>query len=385
MNIFLAIATSFLIGFLITPILVRVLKKMQIMDAPGGRKIHDGFIPSMGGIAIIVATFISVFSFFQYQQLLEIRYFLAAFALIFFIGLRDDMVDLTAVQKLVGQLVATYMVVIMSDIRISSLYGFMGVYELPLLISYAITFFTIIALTNSFNLIDGLDGLAGTISLITFVFLGWWFMDAGVQSYGLFALILVGGIVSFLMFNWHPAKIFMGDTGSLSLGFALSTLTVLFIDTNGTMSEFQGWKFYAPIASGVALLIIPVYDTARIFTKRALKGKSPMAPDKGHVHHFLLRMGMRHDQVTITLGLIKMSFIVLIFAGHNLNDHILLPIVLLTALAMGFRLDALTLKRVKEICRSSPPVLSAIQKAKFASKKPVIQANILRKAKISNN
>jgi UDP-N-acetylmuramyl pentapeptide phosphotransferase/UDP-N-acetylglucosamine-1-phosphate transferase len=187
------------------------------------------------------------------------------------------------------------------------------------------------------------------------------------------------------MFNWHPAKIFMGDTGSLSLGFALSTLTVLFIDTNGTMSEFQVGKFYAPIASGVALLIVPVYDTTRIFIKRALKGKSPLTPDKCHVHHFLLRMGLKHDQVTITLGLVNFVFIGLIFAGRNLDDHILLPIVLLSALVMGFRLDAITLRRVKEICRKSPRVLATKSLVKQISKKPVIQPEILRKAKINDN
>lgn len=385
MNIFLAISTSILIGFLITPMLVFLLHKMKIVDAPGGRKIHDGFIPSMGGIGIIVATFISIFAWIQYEQLLEIRYFLAAFSLIFFVGLRDDMVNLNAVQKLLGQLVATYIVVVMSDIRISSLYGFMGVYDLPLFVSYAITFFTIIVLTNSFNLIDGLDGLAGAISLIILLFLGWWLIEAGVESYGGFALILFGGVLAFLMFNWHPAKIFMGDTGSLSLGFALSTLTVLFIDTNGTMSEFQGWKFYAPIASGVALLILPVYDTARIFIKRISKGKSPFAPDKSHVHHFLLRMGMRHDQVTIKLVLIKLGFISLIFAGHNLNDHILLPIVVLSALVMGFWMDALTLKRVKENCRNSPAVLSRLPKQIQLSIKPDIQRRILEKIEEREN
>lgn len=387
MNIFLGIITSYLLGFFFIPVLIYMLHKMKIVDTPGGRKIHDESIPSMGGIGIVLAAFISFFSFTQYQQLLEIRYFLVAFGLIFFVGMRDDMVNLTAVQKVLGQLMATYIVVVMSDIRISSLYGFMGVYDLPLLVSYAITFFTIVVLTNSFNLIDGLDGLAGAISLIILLFLGWWLIDAGLESYGGFALILLGAVLAFLMFNWHPAKIFMGDTGSLILGFALSTLTVLFIDTNGTMNEFQGWKFYAPIASGVALLILPVYDTARIFTKRISKGKSPFAPDKSHVHHFLLRMGMRHDQVTITLVLIKLGFISLIFAGHNLNDHILLPIVVLSALAMGFWMDALTLKRVKENCRNSPKVLSRLPKPRqsLPSRKPNIQREIIENSNTSEN
>jgi UDP-N-acetylmuramyl pentapeptide phosphotransferase/UDP-N-acetylglucosamine-1-phosphate transferase len=384
MVIFLAVSTAFLIGFLLTPIVILVLKKMELMDSPGGRKIHSGFIPSMGGISFVIATFIAVLSWLDAQYIMEIRFLLAAFGLMFFVGLRDDMVNMSAFQKLAGQFIAAYLVVVMADIRFTSLYGFMGIYDLPLWISYGLSFFTILVLTNSFNLIDGLDGLAGSISLVTFLFLGWWFFEADLMSYAVFSLILVGAVLSFLVYNWHPAKIFMGDTGSLSLGFALSVLTVLFIDKNGTMASFEGWKFNAPIASGVALMIIPIYDTSRIFIKRTMNGKSPMAPDKSHVHHFLLRMGLRHDQVTITLVLIKCAFIGLIFLGAGLNDYILLPIVILGAIALGLRLDTITLKRVKKLNKNSPPILSKRVKKKSTSK-PNIQINVLEKVKISDN
>ncbi|WP_373521476.1 glycosyltransferase family 4 protein [Aquiflexum sp.] len=384
MVIFLAVSTAFLIGFLLTPIVILVLKKMELMDSPGGRKIHNGFIPSMGGISFVIATFIAVLSWLDAQYIMEIRFLLAAFGLMFFVGLRDDMVNMSAVQKLAGQFISAYLVVVMADIRFTSLYGFMGIYDLPLWISYGISFFTILVLTNSFNLIDGLDGLAGSISLVTFLFLGWWFFEAELMSYAFFALILVGAVLSFLVYNWHPAKIFMGDTGSLSLGFALSVLTVLFIDKNGTMASFEGWKFNAPIASGVALLIIPIYDTSRIFIKRAMNGKSPMTPDKSHVHHFLLRMGLRHDQVTLSLVFIKCLFIGLIFLGSGLSDYVLLPIVVLGAIALGFRLDALTLKRVKKINKNAPPILSKRTKKKSGSK-PEIQGSVLEKVNMSDN
>lgn len=384
MIIFLAVSTAFLIGFLLTPIVILVLKKMELMDSPGGRKIHSGFIPSMGGISFVIATFIAVLSWLDAQYIMEIRFLLAAFGLMFFVGLRDDMVNMSAVQKLAGQFISAYLVVVMADIRFTSLYGFMGIYDLPLWISYGMSFFTILVLTNSFNLIDGLDGLAGSISLVTFLFLGWWFFEAELMSYAVFSLILVGAVLSFLVYNWHPAKIFMGDTGSLSLGFALSVLTVLFIDKNGTMASFEGWKFNAPIASGIALLIIPIYDTSRIFIKRTMNGKSPMAPDKSHVHHFLLRMGMRHDQVTLTLVFIKCAFIALIFLGSGLSDYILLPIVILGAIALGFRLDTITLKRVKKNNKNSPPILTKRTK-KRSSIKPDIQGTVLEKVNISDN
>lgn len=384
MVIFLAISTAFLIGFLLTPIVILFLKKMELMDSPGGRKIHNGFIPSMGGIAFVLATFVSVLAWLDSQLIMEIRFLLAAFGLMFFVGLRDDMVNMSAFQKLAGQFISAYLVVVMADIRLTGLYGFFGVYDIPLWVSYGISFFTILVLTNSFNLIDGLDGLAGSISLVTFLFLGWWFLDADLMSYSVFSFILVGAILSFLVYNWHPAKIFMGDTGSLSLGFALAVLTILFIDKNGTMANFEGWKFNAPIASGVALLIIPIYDTTRIFIKRMLKGKSPMEPDKSHVHHFLLRMGLRHDQVTLTLVFIKIGFISLIFLGSSFNDHVMLPLVILIAVVLGLRLDSLTLKRVKQIYKKAPPILSKRSKRK-TGQKPSIQDEVLENVNISDN
>lgn len=383
MVILLTILTAFFIGFLSMPVLIGAFKKMQVVDKPGGRKIHKNDTPSMGGIVIVLTVLITSFIWLNLHELVQIRYVVAALALMFFVGLRDDLVELSPVQKLAGQFVATFMVVFMSDIRISSFYGFLGIYEIPIVISYILTFVAIIGLTNSFNLIDGLDGLAGTISLLTFGFLGWWFMMVGMESYGTFSMILVGAVLAFLVFNWHPAKIFMGDTGSLSLGFVLSVLTVLFIDTNGTLYVNHPWKFNAPIASGIALMIVPVYDTTRIFTRRIRRGRSPFAPDKNHVHHFLMRMGLTHDKVAITLGVIKLFFIGLIFIGASYSDYLMLPLIIFTSVIFGARLDALTLKRVKTIAKNSPPVLKG--KFKKAQHKSTIHHSVAEHMHISDN
>jgi UDP-GlcNAc:undecaprenyl-phosphate/decaprenyl-phosphate GlcNAc-1-phosphate transferase len=195
---------------------------------------------------------------------------------------------------------------------------------------------------------------------------------------------MVGAVLSFLVYNWHPAKIFMGDTGSLSLGFALAVLTVLFVDKNGTMANYEGWKFNAPIASGIALLIIPIYDTSRIFIKRMRKGKSPMAPDKSHVHHFLLRMGLRHDQVTLSLVFIKIGFIGLIFLGSSLSDYVMLPLVILIAVILGIKMDTMTLTRVKRNMKNSPPILSKRGKRKIYHK-PDIQDDVLEQVNMNDN
>ncbi|WP_291780774.1 MraY family glycosyltransferase [Cecembia sp.] len=383
MVVFFTVLTAFLIGFLSMPILISAFKKMRVMDKPGGRKIHKDDTPSMGGIVIVFSVLLTAFLWLDIYNLVEIRYVIAALALMFFVGLRDDLVELSPFQKLGGQFVATFMVVFMSDIRITGLYGLFGVYDLHIGISYALTFIAIIGLTNAFNLIDGLDGLAGSISVLTFGFLGWWFMTIGMESFGLFSLILMGSVLSFLVFNWHPAKIFMGDTGSLSLGFALSILTILFIDVNGHLPNVNPWKFNAPIASGIALMIVPIYDTVRIFARRIRRGRSPFAPDKNHVHHFLMRMGLGHDRVAITLGVVKCFFIALMFIGAAYSDYLMLPLILFTAVLFGARLDAVTLKRVRENVKNAPPVLQ--QKPGRVKHKPVISKPVTESMHMSNN
>jgi UDP-GlcNAc:undecaprenyl-phosphate/decaprenyl-phosphate GlcNAc-1-phosphate transferase len=358
---------------------------MEISVAPGGRKIHKTSVPAMGGIGIMTAAFLAILIWFGIFNLIEIRYLLASTILMFFVGLRDDVVDLTAIQKLGGQMVAAFMVIVMADIRFTSLYGFLGIGELPIIVSYFLTFFTIIAITNAFNLIDGLDGLASTVSILTFSFLGWWFYQAGMPAYAMFSLVMVGSVGGFLVYNWHPAKIFMGDTGSLSLGFILSVMTILFIDTNGMAETDQFITFNAPIATGIALLIVPIYDTARIFTKRIRAGKSPMQPDKSHVHHFLLRMGLRHDEVSLLLGGIKLGFIGLIFIGQSLNEYYLLPTVIGTALLLGIWMDNTVLNKVKDAAKQSPRVLARKSISFVKESKKVTSPSSLRKIPINDN
>ncbi|WP_375585662.1 glycosyltransferase family 4 protein [Cyclobacterium xiamenense] len=389
MNIFLSTATSFFFGFLMTPVLIMILKRINFMEVSGGRKIHAGSIPSMGGIAIVVASFLGLFAWLSFDQIVETRYFLVGLGIMFSVGLRDDLIELTAFQKLIGQSIPAFFVIVMADIRISGLYGFLGIYEIPYLASVMLTFFAILVFTNSFNLIDGADGLAGSLSLVTLTILGFWFYSVGMVSYSLISFTLVGAVLAFLVFNWHPAKIFMGDTGSLSLGFALTVLVVLFVDKTGTMAPWEGLKLHAPFAAGLAFLIVPVYDTVRIFVKRSMKGKSPLKPDKSHVHHFLIRMGLKHNQVALTLGTVKLLFIALVFLGNSLNDHILFPFLALVAVTLGIWMDKQTLKSIKTNCKKMPSLSQKHgrkeRKRMVRKRKPEISKSVFSDNEINMN
>ena len=357
MYFFFALLTSFGTGILFFPVLILILKRFDISDSPGGRKIHYKKTPSMGGIGFVFATFVALGIWGWQFPLPDIRYLLGAIALMFFVGLRDDMVELQAKHKLMGQLLAVLLVVVVGDIRIKDFHGFMGIAELPLLISYAFSSFVLLALTNAFNLIDGLDGLAVTIATISLSLLGGWFYIQGLESYAILSFTLLGGILAFLVFNWHPAKIFMGDTGSLTLGFALGSLVVAFMEQNAALPQGAYLRMEPSFTAGIVLMIYPLYDMARVFTRRISQGKHPMTADKSHVHHFLMRSGLKHNEVALILGAIQILLISLVFLFREYSDNLILPILSAVVLTLGFRLDKLTLKLVKKNALKSPKIL----------------------------
>lgn len=357
MYFLLAALTSFSVGFLITPIVISLLVKAKIGDVPGGRKIHKKFTPSMGGIGFVLATLVSMGIWAWQFPLPDIRYLLGAIAVMFFVGLRDDMVELKAKHKLAGQFVAVILVVVAGDIRIRDFHGFLGLHEIPLLLSYGFSSFVLLALTNAFNLIDGLDGLAGTVASISLGLLGGWFYVQGLESFAVLSFTLLGGVLAFMIFNWHPAKIFMGDTGSLTLGFALGSLVVAFMEYNAALPENTFLKLEPSFTAGIVLMIYPLYDMARVFTRRISQGRHPMTADKSHIHHFLMRMGMKHNQVALTLGLLQLNLILLVFVLGDFSDNIVLPVLSAIVLFLGFQLDKVTIKFVKKKVRNSPRVL----------------------------
>jgi UDP-GlcNAc:undecaprenyl-phosphate GlcNAc-1-phosphate transferase len=379
---FYATLIAFSITFLVMPVLISILKKKNIGDIPGGRKIHKNFVPSMGGIAIFLACSVSLAIWAWQFSIPDIRFLLGAIVIMFFVGFRDDMVELKATYKILGQLVAVVLVVVVSDIRIKDLHGFLGIGELNEIISYTFSAFVILALTNGFNLIDGLDGLAATMAIIVFSCLGSWFLIQGLESYALLSFTFLGAVIAFLIFNWHPAKIFMGDTGSLTLGFTMGALIIAFMETNAALPNTNFWRFTPVFTAGIALMILPLYDMARVFARRILRGQGPMTPDKSHVHHFLLRMGLKHNQVTLVLASIQICFVLILLIMKDLSDHIALPVISILALGLGFRLDQVTVKYVKKKVAKEPRILeikklSEVQKKKIKlDKKPFENAGM---------
>lgn len=346
MDILLSTVTSFLVAFSAVPIIIRIARSVDLMDAPDLRKVHLESTPSLGGIAIFLGFIVSLLFWVPLVDLAHYKFLLLPIFFAFLLGIRDDIASLQALDKLTIQVFAALLVVFIADIRFSGLYGLFGLTELPTGVAEFLSIFVIVGLTNAFNLIDGIDGLAGSVAVVILSFFGWWFMNTGNTTLGFFALSMASATLAFLFFNWSPAKIFMGDTGSLVLGFTLSALMIQFIDLNYLVAPKSTFYLQAPIALSFALLVLPVYDTLRVFIIRFMAGRSPMSPDQNHIHHILLKLKFSHAQSTLTLVAFNVLMVVIAYSLQFLGNNWLSLIVLVLAVTFGATLDFILKKRL---------------------------------------
>lgn len=328
-NILLSAALAFLITFFAIPIIIQVAKDKKLFDEPDERKVHKAVIPTLGGIGIFAGFIIATLMGVPAGIASELQYFAAATTVIFFLGLKDDILILSASKKFIGQLIAAGIIIKFGGVQITNMHGFLGIYEIPHIASIVLTIFTIIVITNSFNLIDGVDGLAGSLGVLTTLVFGTYFFIAGQLAYAVIAFALAGSIIAFLIYNFSPAKIFMGDTGSLLLGLINSILVIKFINIAGNPVAAFGLE--ASPAIGFAILMIPLFDTLRVFALRILDRRSPFSPDRTHVHHFLLDLGLNHRMVTFTCVAANIVFIAMAYFLRHLGTTTLLGILLVSA------------------------------------------------------
>ncbi len=316
--ILIGISLAFAITFYSIPVIINVSKTKKLFDEPDERKIHIEPIPSLGGVGIFAGFIVALLFSVSVSQTPELQYLIAAAMVIFFLGVKDDILILTPLKKFLGQVLAALIIIYKGHVVITSMHGFLGIGEMPLMVSYAFTFFTIIVITNSFNLIDGIDGLAGGLGLLISIVFGIFFFANNNIQYAATSFCLSGALIGFLIFNFPPAKIFMGDTGSMLIGLVCSVLSIKFIEM-GSNTNIPYPVLGAP-AVAFAILMVPLFDTLRVFSLRILKGRSPFSPDRNHIHHMLLDMDMKHLTITLVCILANAAFIVLAYVGQPLGS-----------------------------------------------------------------
>ena len=309
---------AFILSFLIMPFVIKVAQNKNLYDLPDERKTHKVPIPSLGGIGIFIGLILSLLLVNNFISTIpEFQYYIAAFFILFVFGVLDDIFILPASKKLVGQLIVASVLTIKGGLLITNLHGFLDIWQLNTLVSYIITFFAILLIVNSFNLIDGVDGLAGSLGFVTsIVFAIFLFLNNDIPD-TLLAFTLAGSLLAFLIFNFHPAKIFMGDSGSMLIGLVLSVLFIKFMGN----PVFNNPQKPSILSLGLGLLLLPLMDVLRVFCIRLSKGQSPFAPDRNHLHHLLLNKGFSHRQVTFILVVTSVFFasLAIVFEMVNIN------------------------------------------------------------------
>jgi UDP-N-acetylmuramyl pentapeptide phosphotransferase/UDP-N-acetylglucosamine-1-phosphate transferase len=311
---------------------------LNLFDSPGRHKIHSNYTPSLGGVAILLGPIISLTLDMSFPDWVRLKYFFISLLLMFFIGLRDDILALTPKQKLYSQFLPVIVLVALNQTTLNSTYGLVDLPEIPQVIIWILSFFTLIILTNAYNLIDGLDGLAGAIGAITLTTLGVWFYLIGNYRICLVSLSFAGALGAFLYYNWQPSKIFMGDTGSLMIGFLISYLTIVFINENYRLPVENDFRFQASVATAICVVIIPVFDTLRVIILRLRQGQSPFHADRNHLHHQFLNLGFSHAQSVLIMAAINILMIVLAWLLRKQNDLLILGVVFALCLTINFAL-----------------------------------------------
>ena len=335
------------------PIIVRIDRSLQLFDKPNDRSSAKIPVPTLGGIAIFFSfTFVSIIAMMGYNMP-ELIFILAATMLIFFVGLKDDLVDLSPNKKLIIEIIAACIIIVPGHIRFTNLHGLLGITEIGLIPGFLITLFVIIVIINAFNLTDGIDGLAGSLSILISLILGGWFLLSNHYSYAILSFSLAGAVAGFLYFNLYGTgnKIFMGDTGSLVLGTVVSILVIRFNEFN--IDQTQQYAVGSVPAISFGLLAYPLIDTIRVMIIRILQHKSPFSADRNHLHHGLLTLGLSHKKSTFIILFTNILFVLVLFALHEIGI-LRLAIYIFLSSSILFMIPALLIRKMNKIKMKVP-------------------------------
>lgn len=312
-TLILVFLTSFIVVLYSTPSLIKVAVLKRLIDAPSEeRKIHKRSVPTIGGIIIFAGTLFSYALWYNINDLIyyekifrsvtEFKLLIATSLILFFVGVKDDIIGTAPVKKLFAHIVVALILVLMGNLRITGLHGIFGISEIPYWGSVFLSIFTYVVVVNAFNLIDGVDGLAAGVGFIASSAFGTWFIFAGEYPYAALSFALAGALFGFLIFNFSPAKIFMGDSGSLIIGMFICVLAIKLIEYPLDGLDHYWIKISKPVYV-IAALIYPLLDTLRVFITRAIKGQSPFTADRNHIHHKILDSHYNHSQTVIIIYL----------------------------------------------------------------------------------
>jgi UDP-N-acetylmuramyl pentapeptide phosphotransferase/UDP-N-acetylglucosamine-1-phosphate transferase len=306
MVVFQSFLTALVLALAAMPVLIRIAQQRGFVDLPDQRKLHQRPIPLLGGLGIVSSFLLAVLFWSAPWFVPEQLFLLTALLVVFLMGLRDDLLPLGPQLKLAGQGVAALIVVVPAGYRLHDLNGLLGMHLLDGGLSVALSVLFVLFVMNAFNFIDGADGLAALLSGMASIAFVAIFSMAGDQLFALMAASLAGALLGFLPFNMQPARIFMGDAGSLPVGLLLAVFSIRMLALSPDLDFLPAGQLPSIL---LGLLIVPVVDLLRVITLRVFAGKSPLSPDRYHIHYRLLELGWSHRRVSLTLFVVNLGFL----------------------------------------------------------------------------
>jgi len=331
---------TFFIAQWFIPQSIRFANRFQLMDHPNTRKTHLKPTPILGGVSIFISvifalaltvSFLFVNSFSIDINFKRIFGLFSAVSLMVFFGLKDDIFDVSPLEKVVFQIITALFVIISCEVRIESFDGLFGVYELSTFFSYVFSVFVFVTVVNAFNLIDGIDGLSASVGLVSTLCFGLFFFLNDLVTQSVIMFCYSGALVSFLIFNFKK-RLFLGDNGSMSLGVVIAFGVFSVITTTNELNPVERTGYFIHNSSVIILALIsfPLLDTIRVFCVRLKQGKNPFSPDRNHLHHHLIRLKLSHFESTflvVTYTLILTS-VALALNSWNITSHFFVVLLL---------------------------------------------------------
>lgn len=332
-----ALILGFLLVLIAVPPIIRVAKAKHLFEPFEERKVHTEVVPPLGGVAIFIGFTLSAIFATDGLEFDSLKYIIAGIILMFFVGLKDDLMIISARKKLIIQIIATILFISFTSIHFTNLHGVLGEYKIGHLTGISLTLFTMIVIINAFNLIDGVDGLASGLGMLASFVFGTWFYLTENFPLAIIAFALFGSLAAFFLYNvfGNRNKLFMGDTGSLIIGLLIAIMVVYFNEMNLTAPE--PYRIGGAPAVSFAIIIVPLIDTLRVMTIRVAQRRSPFSPDKNHIHHRLLSLLHSHLKVTLIIlaGNALLIAIALGFNHFRLNINLQFIFIFILGLALS--------------------------------------------------
>lgn len=332
---------SYILTYFTIPKIIGLVEYKNLMDKPNSRSSHLKRTPTLGGVSFFYTLIFALFFLMHWADNREAMYFIPGLTILFIIGLKDDLVVLSPYSKLAAQIISVVFLLSNDTFTIHSMHGFFGIYDIPVFASYIVGVFIMVTLINAYNLIDGIDGLAAIVGIVILIIYSTIFYMTQDYFYLLLSLTLNGCLIAFLKYNLSSSseeKIFMGDTGSLIVGFIISALTMKFLALPSNKLEDLPFLIENIPLIAIGILIVPLFDTARVFTIRLANRKSPFSADRNHTHHILIDyFNISHKKASLIIGAFNLIFVYLvIILGSTSYNFWLVTVIVFTVVVLGY-------------------------------------------------